>query len=318
MHVAIIGGASTIGSTIAFALANYRPDLDISLVDLDEAAATGHATDLTHGAYHLARAPADVAGRIRGVHPDEVDGLDPDVAVVAADKPREMDEDPGRDFRETRIDRIEGMLADIADQLDHMGPLPVVNVTNPLDRATYYLWRTLGWDRGTVFGYALSEAARAADAIARLEGVHPNKAWCPTLGEHGEHMVLAFSHAEVGGSPVDLADEEKAEAYAYTQDVPLEIAEQRGFEESSRWVTSAGIARVVAALDRGGADRPLCLSVPVDGEYGFETGCLSLPVELDENGVAEIIEWELPDDERARLEDAHEAIRMTLPEVEGT
>lgn len=318
MHVAIIGGASTIGSTIGFVLANYRPDLDISLVDLDVAAATGHATDLTHGAYHLARAPTDAGGRIRGVHPDGVDGLDPDVAVVAADKSREMDEDPGRDFRETRIDRIEGMLSDIAGQLDRMGPLPVVNVTNPLDRATYYLWRNLGWDRGTVFGYALSEAARAADAIARIEEVHPNRVWCPTLGEHGEHMVLAFSQARVEGSPVDLTDAEKAEAYAYTQDIPLEIAEQRGFQESSRWVTSAGIARVVAALDRGGAERPLCLSVPVDGEYGFRTGCLSLPVELDKDGVAAIIEWELPDDERARLEDAHDAILDTLPEVDGT
>ncbi len=316
MHVAVIGGASTIGSTIAFALANDRRAADITLVDIDEPAATGHATDLAHGLYHLNRSPTGTEPVVRGIHPDDIDEIDPDVAVVAADKPREIDEDAGRDFRETTIDRIEDMLADIADQLDRIGPLPVVNATNPLDRVTYYLWRRLDWSRGTVFGYALSESARGADAVGRLRGVHPNRVWCPTLGEHGEHMVLAFSKATIDGEPVELSQEEKDEAYAFTQDIPLRIAEQRGFEESSRWVTSAGIARAVAAI-QGEETGPFCLSVPVDGEYGFDTGCLALPSLLDAEGVAEIIEWELPPDERRRLKEAQAAIRSTLPAVDG-
>lgn len=53
MHVTIIGGASTIGSTVAYTLAGTDPKVDVSLVDIDQDAAWAHATDITHASYHF-------------------------------------------------------------------------------------------------------------------------------------------------------------------------------------------------------------------------------------------------------------------------
>lgn len=315
MHVAIIGGASTIGSSIAYALTTYRQDIDISLVDINEDAAGGHATDLRHGAYHWADAPGAGGGQIRALHTEDIESISPDVAVVAADKPRHNEGQLDDDFRDETIDRIEDMLEDITEQLRAIGPLPVINISNPLDRVTYYFWKQLGWDRRYVFGYSLSETSRVADAIAQERDVHPNRVYCPTLGEHGEHAVLAFSRATIDGEAISLTDAEKERIQEYVQTIPVRIANARGVRDSSRWVTSAGVLRLIRAMDDGGSDRPLCLCTPLQGEYGFADGCLSIPCRLGEDGIEETIEWDLPETERQELQTAHAAIGKTLPTI---
>lgn len=317
MHVAIIGGASTIGSTFAYALTTYRPDIDITLVDIDADAATGHATDLSHGTYHLANAPTDSAsGRIDAIHSEAIDTISPDVAVVTAGGPPPDPADLDRDFRDTRIGPIAAMLDDIAGQLQAIGPLPVINVTNPLDRVTAYFFQRLGWSRSYFIGYALSETARAAAAIGQVADVHPHRVRCPVMGEHGEHMVIVFSQTRVDGAPVDLSPTDREQVIDYVQDVPLQIAEQRGLTESSRWVTSAGLRRLIEHIESEPTTDTLCLSTPLDGEYGFDTGCLSVPVQLGSTGIRDIIEWDLDPAERTRLDTAHRAIGETLPDVD--
>lgn len=321
MHVAIIGGASTIGATAASALVGRFPTAQITLIDVDEAAARGQARDLRHGAYHHADAPRESGsgiegGTVRAIHPDRIDSISPDVAIVTANVGEQPEEPLDRDFRTRRVDDRMVFLEDIGRQLEAIGPLPTLVVTNPVDRVTYYLWRSLEWSREQFIGYSLSEAARAAAAIGRHLETHPNRVWCPTLGEHGERLVLAFSQATVDGEPVGIDEAAKAAIRERVLDTPIEIANARGVADSSRWVTSAGILRVVTALCGTATDRPMCLSVPVDGEYGLQDGCLSLPVMVGPTGVTRVIEWELPDDELSQLHAAHEGIRGTLPEIE--
>jgi malate dehydrogenase len=132
---------------------------------------------------------------------------------------------------------------------------------------------------------------------------------CPTLGEHGEHLVPAFSRATVDGEPLDLPAEARADLLDYTRAVPYEVIDRRGPEDSSRWVSGRGAALVVASILDGGTDDPVCLSTPLDGEYGVEGVSLSVPVRLTAEGVGEIVEWELAAEERDGLAAAAEAVR---------
>ncbi|WP_336022639.1 malate dehydrogenase [Halobellus salinisoli] len=324
MHIAIIGGASTIGSTTANAITAYDPSIDITLIDINEDAAWGHAKDVTHGNFHHSDAPKfapnrsgekPTLGTIRGIHTDATADLDPDIAIVAAGIPQPKDS-AGRGDRVKDLDKVRTVCDSISSQLADFGPLPSIVVTNPIDGVTNYLWSKLGWSREYFIGYALSESARAADAIAQVKDVHPNRVYCPTMGEHGENVVLVFSKATIDGEPVELTDSEKAEIREYVLDIPFDIADKRGVQDSSRWVTSAGILRILRAMFEEENDRPLCLSTPLSGEYGFSNGCLSVPFTLTNSGVEEIIEWEISSEEMEELSAAHTEVLDAIEELQ--
>ncbi|AHG02161.1 hypothetical protein HALLA_19880 (plasmid) [Halostagnicola larsenii XH-48] len=316
MHVAIIGGASTIGSTVAYTLATKDPTMDISLVDKAPEPAWAHAMDITHSKYHGTDAPVDERtaasyGTVTGVGTDEMSSIDPDLVVLTAAAPR-PDDAADRGVRKAELEANRAIADDVATQLQSIDPVPVVVLTNPIDRITYRLWTQLGWPREKFIGYSLSETARTAHAIADLQGVHPSRVSCPVMGEHGEGIVPIFSRARVGEASVSLTPEQESEVLEYVRDVPFEIASKRGAGETSRWVTSAGVAKVVRSMLSGETTSPGCLSTPLSGEYGFDDGCLSVPVSVDSTGVTAIHEWELADTEYERLVDAFESVRTDL------
>ncbi|RLM88394.1 lactate dehydrogenase [Halobellus sp. Atlit-38R] len=326
MHVAIIGGASTIGSTVAYTLAGLAPTVDVSLVDIDEGAAWAHATDVSHAGYHFANAPGasagynpDSVGTIDSATPGELPALDPDLLIFNAAAPQPEDA-TDRGAREAELERNREIVEDVAEDLTALDPTPLLVVTNPIDRLVYHFYSLLGWPRRCFLGYSLSETARAADALADGLGVHRNDVYCPMMGEHGENVVPVFSRARVDGEPVEISADERADVREFVRDVPFEIAKKRGVGETSRWVTSAGVTRVVrtmlaadeqATRDSDGTG-PFCLSTPLAGEYGFEDVALSVPVDVDAGGVAAIHEWELTDEETEQLTDAYDAVRADL------
>jgi malate dehydrogenase len=66
---------------------------------------------------------------------------------------------------------------------------------------------------------------------------------------------------------------------------------------------------LVASILDGGTDESICLSTPLDGEYGIEGVSLSVPVTLTGEGIGEILEWDLSEAEREGLAAAAESIR---------
>ena len=311
--VTVVGGGGTIGSTAAYTLAVSNPDVDIRLCDSEREAAAGHATGVRHARCHAGHAlgaaeGTGTTGDVTAVDPgpDAIRGADCALVTASVKRPSGSTGRGGRDrFWPANRDVADDVAAWLADA----DPVPVVAVTNPIDRFLARLHAESGWPRERFIGYSLSETARMADAIARRVGADPADVDCPMLGEHGEAMVPAFSRATVGGEPLDLSAEERTELLDYTKSVPYEIIAQRGSEHSSRWVSGRGAALVVAAILEGGTDEPVCLSTPLDGEYGIEGVSLSVPVRLTGEGVGEILDWDLSEAEREGLAAAAESVR---------
>lgn len=316
MHVGIIGGASTIGSTLAYSVVCDDPSNSVTLFEKDLDAAWGHTKDLTHASYHFSGAPhsgADapgVVGRITSTPTDDIGEYDLDALVITARVEPSAD-DTQRGARGARTRELEAnvpLIDAIAGSLDEIDPVPTIVVTNPVDRIVYRLWTQLGWPRSTIMGFSLAETARVADAIAQRYDVHPTRVSCPTMGEHGDYVVPVFSRASVGGESVSFTREEREAIVTEVLEVPFEIAEKRGLQDSSRWVSAAGLLRVLRTLSSPDHTDPLCLSAILDGEYGFDDGCLSIPVTLTADGIDERIEWDLSTDETERLREAHDVI----------
>ena len=308
--VTVVGGAGTIGTTAASAIGVDRPDADVRLCDVRREPAAGHATDLRHARCHASHAlgPAGPTGDVRAVEPGPGAIRGADCVLVTASV-RRPSGSTGRGGRDRFWPANRDVADEVAGWLAEADPVPVLAVTNPVDRFLARLHAESGWPRERFVGYSLSETARLADAIARRVDADPADVRCPTLGEHGEHLVPAFSRATVDGEPLDLPAEARADFLDYTRAVPYEVIDRRGPEDSSRWVSGRGAALVVASILDGGTDDPVCLSTPLDGEYGVEGVSLSVPVRLTAEGVGEIVEWELAAEERDGLAAAAEAVR---------
>jgi malate dehydrogenase len=326
-HVAILGGGGTVGATTAYSIACQEPGWTLTLVDPDDDTARGHALDLDslygHASHPVGRQlmPSPERTRADGVAvASDAAALGeaetpPDVVVVTASEPRPPDS-ASRGGREAQFERNAAVIDDVARELSRAGiePVPVLVVTNPLDRMTYLLWREMddAWDRSRFVGYSLSETARLARAVAIRYGVSPGRIDCPIMGEHGEEIVPLFSRMRVDGEPVDVSASEREALRDGIRDIPYDVIELRGPEETSRWVSGYGVGLLARSLARGGPSEPVCLSTPLDGEYGFEDAAMSVPMRLSAEGVESILDWELDGRERDRLQDAYDSIRADI------
>jgi len=242
MRVTVIGGGGAVGATVAYTLAIDRPDLDVQICDIDEDAAWGHATDARHARLHASHPvgpDVSTTGDVTTVDPGPEAVREADYVVVTASVPR-PEGGAERGGREAFWPGNRDLADEIAGWLRDAEPCPVVVVTNPADRMVSRLHDRSGWPRERFLGYSLSETARIADAIGRRADADPATVDCPILGEHGEHIVPAFSRATVDGEPLDLDATAREEILEYVRSVPYDVMDRRGRRDSSRWVTSRG------------------------------------------------------------------------------
>lgn len=320
-HVGIIGGGGTVGATIAYSLFTDHPDMTITLVDTATDVAKGHAIDLESAHSHASHpvgqqtmsgvdgGDVHVCADVSGLPDEQLD-----VLVMAASAPRPEGTD-SRGSREALLSRNTALATEIGDALsDSVDPVPVVVVTNPLDRVVYQLWQATSdaWKRHLFVGYSLSETARAGRAIANRLDVPVSMVSCPVMGEHGEGMVPVFSRATVRGDEVSFDADARVSLREEIRDVAYDVIQLRGIHETSRWVSGFGVSLLVRSLLSGGPAMPVCLSTPLAGEYGYRDVAVSVPVSLTTSGIGDIHEWELSDEEQSQLDDAVDSVQSDL------
>ena len=178
----------------------------------------------------------------------------------------------------------------------------IIAVTNPLDAMVQNVYETSGFPRNRVFGMAgVLDTARFRTFIAQELDVSVEDVQAYVLGGHGDDMVPLVRYTTVGGIPIsELLDEDQIQAL-------VERARQGGGEivallkqGSAFYAPSASITQMVEAvlLDK---KRILPACAYLEGEYGINGLCVGVPVKLGANGLEQIIEIRLTDDEQAAL-----------------
>ena len=299
-------GLGHVGAHVAYSLAVQGIADELVLVDMKEQKLASEVQDLRDAAAYL---PHRVT-----VNPGDFADLgDCDVIVNSVGKIELLETHD----RLTEMDFTIAAVRSYVDKIKASGFNGVlINITNPCDIVTRELAMGLGLPKGRVFGTGTGlDTSRLLSALNRQTGIDHKSITAYMLGEHGALQFAPWSCVSFRGMPLDeLAKTD--EKFRFDRDALQKESIGGG------WVTYAGkqcteygicttAARMVhIVLHDEKAIMPA--SMELDGEYG-ETGLFAgVPCLIGKNGVEQIIELPLTDEEKAKFHDCCEGIRKNM------
>ena len=304
-------GLGHVGAHVAYSLAVQGIADELVLVDMKEQKLASEVQDLRDAAAYL---PHRVT-----VNPGDFADLgDCDVIVNSVGKIELLETHD----RLTEMDFTIAAVRGYVDKIKASGFDGVlINITNPCDIVTRELAMGLGLPKGRVFGTGTGlDTSRLLSALNRQTGIDHKSITAYMLGEHGALQFAPWSCVSFRGMPLDeLAKTD--EKFRFDRDALQKESIGGG------WVTYAGkqcteygicttAARMVhIVLHDEKAIMPA--SMELDGEYG-ETGLFAgVPCLIGKNGVEQIIELPLTDEEKAKFHDCCEGIRKNMEHLKN-
>ena len=294
-------GVGAVGSATAFSLVESGVVSELVLVDADEEKAEGEAMDLRHGAYFTP--PVDVSVG------DPADCRDADVVVVTAG----ANQRPGEsrlDLLDRNVELFEDLIPRLTDGLDDDAVLLVV--TNPVDVLSQVARRLSDLPPERVLGSGtVLDTSRFRHVLSRECDVDPKNVHGYVVGEHGDSEVFLWSSTNVAGVPFDEyaadrgVDAEKARIEAEVREAAYEIIRRKGATNHTIALAVTEIVETVVRDERS----ILTVSTRLDGAYGIEGTYVSVPCVVDRGGVREVVERDLPADEREALRESARVLR---------
>jgi malate dehydrogenase, NAD-dependent len=305
MKVTIVG-SGFVGQTTALRVLQKGLADQVVLTDIVEGLPQGLALDLQESA-PIERFEPNIIGTN-----DYADTAGSDVVVITAGFPRQ----PGMS-RMDLLGKNAGIMNDVVAQIAPNSPdAIVIVVTNPLDEMTFLAAQTSGFPKERVMGMAgVLDSARLRYFIAEELGVSPLVVEAMTLGSHGDAMIALPRHATVDGKPLpDLVDAATLDRlFQRTRDGGAEIVAllKKG---SAYYAPSASITQMVGAIAND-THQVLPVCAWATGQYGISDVYVGVPAKLGRNGVEEIVELDLNDDELIALRAAAEGIRVKCEDL---
>jgi malate dehydrogenase len=294
-------GAGNVGATCAQVLA-ARDYAEIVLVDIKENLPQGKALDINQMGAVLGYEP-----RVTGSNGyDETTGSE--VVVITAGLPRS----PGMS-RDDLVATNEKIVGSVTEQVVAASPdAVVIVVSNPLDAMCHVAKNVSGFPKERVFGMAgILDTSRFSTFIAWETRSSAKDVSATVLGGHGDQMVPVVSATSVGGVPLaKLVPEDRIEAM-------VERTRKGGGELVNLLGTSAWYAPGAAAAQMVDAvvldeKRVLPCTALLEGEYGIDGLYMGVPVKLGANGIEEIVEIDLTEQERTWLQESADAVREVV------
>lgn len=302
MKVTVVG-AGNVGATCADVIAHKELANEVVLLDIKENFAEGKALDIWQ------TAPVNMYDtRITGSTNDYSKTANSDVVVITSGLPRK----PGMS-RDDLISTNAGIVKNVTENiLKHSPDAIIIIVSNPLDVMTYCAYLTAKIDSKRVFGMAgILDTARYRAFLAEELNCSPKDIQAVLMGGHGDTMVPLPRYTTVGGIPVtELIAPEKLNAIIErTKKGGGEIVNLLG--TSAWYAPGASAAQMVEAIVRD-QKRIFPVCAWLQGEYGLKDIYLGVPVKLGKNGIEQIIELKLNDEEKKLLADSATAVKEVM------
>jgi L-lactate dehydrogenase len=308
MKVSIIGGGGLVGSSAAYALQCGGAVSHVCLIDANNDAALGHATELLNGAC--------LTSDVRVSAGDMTEVATSNIVVITAGLRRKPDESR-LDLINRNVDLFLGLL-DQAKAAGLKENAYLVVVSNPVDVLTYLAVQRSGlpWQRVIGLGTQL-DTARLRGYLARRLRVPATQVQAIILGEHGDSMVPIWSSATVAGLPLEqwptFSPAVQKEVFEETKTAGATIIKLKG---GSGFAVGLSIREVVQALALD-SRRVLPVSTLQQGLYGVRDVCLSVPTVVGCGGTREQIELPLTAEERLGIQQSARVLRDIIDQVEA-
>ena len=292
-------GAGHVGSHGGYALISQGLAEEIVYIDIDEKKVAAQALDLQDSSTYLDRTVHVKAGTYDDIK-------DAGILIVAAGPLPDMA--AGQNDRQQTLGATVAILKDIIPKIKASGFNGIIiNISNPADVVTHYLQEKLGWNKKRILSTSTTlDSSRVRRAISEETGYSQKSIQAYALGEHGESQFVPWSNVTVGGKPILELIKEQPERFGKLDlDAIAARAKQAGWiilggKGSTEFGIGASIANVVKAIF-GNEDRILPVSTLLQGEYGQRDVFASVPCRLNQNGVAEVIQLKLTDEEQKKF-----------------
>jgi len=297
-------GAGNVGATVAQGIA-LKELADVVLVDIVEGVPQGKSLDMNE------TAPIEKYDAfLRGTN--TYDGTEnSDIVVITAGLPRK----PGMS-RDDLLWKNEEIVAGVTSEIVKRSPNCIlVIVSNPLDAMCEVARRVSGFPRQRVIGMAgVLDSARMRCFISMELNVSVENTHAFVLGGHGDTMVPLPRYSTVAGIPItELISKERIEAI-------VDRTRNGGAEVVNLLKTSAWYAPGAAAVEMVEAilkdkRKILPCAAFLQGEYGYNELFVGVPVKLSRNGIEQIIEIELTEEERTGLDKSAAAVKELVEKL---
>jgi len=295
-------GAGFVGSTLVQRLAE-RDYADVVMYDIIPNMPQGKALDILEAGPVLG-----YDSLVTGTN-DYADTAHSDIVVVTSGFPRK----PGM-TRDDLVKKNQEIVAHVTEQVvDHSPNCILITVTNPLDAMAQLAYQVSGFPRNRVVGMAgVLDTARFRTFIAQELNVSVRDVQAYVLGGHGDTMVPLARMCTVAGVPISqLLPPERIEAIVQrTRDGGAEIVKLLG-TGSAYFAPSASVLQMVDSIV---LDKKMIMpcAVYLQGEYGIDNLFVGVPVKLGVQGVEQIVEIELDQNERALLQKSANAVKELI------
>lgn len=303
-------GCGTVGATTADTLLGSGLFNEMVLIDINHKKAEGEAMDIGHGAPFVT--PVNIyAG-------DYKDLADAYLVIITAG----ANQMPG----ETRIDLAEKnikIFKSIIPEIVRYNPdCILLIVSNPVDILTYVALKLSGFEPSRVIGSGtVLDTGRFKYLLGEYLGVDSRNVHALIIGEHGDSEVAVYSSANISGVDLDEfcriwgkgTDEESLhKIYEDVKNSAYAIIERKG---ATFYAIARVVKRIAQALIRD-ENTILTVSSLVEGHYGISNVCLGLPSVVGRDGVKQMIDTPLDEDEMMRLTASAQKLRQVLDQFE--
>lgn len=298
-------GAGRVGSSIAYSLVIEGVCSEIVLVDIAKDLAVGEAMDMMQGT-----AFSNTVDVYAG---DYEDTAGSDIVILTLGKARK--EGQSRiELVQTNVDIIKSVMPKM---MEYAPDAIYVVVSNPVDIITYAIRKITGLPKQRVIGTGtLLDSSRLRTIIAERVNLSPSNVYGYVMGEHGDSSFVPWSLVTIAG--MDMQDYDAS--FRSQQDIIQDEVRKCGATViKNKGATNHAIAMSVCFLAKcilNNTKGVLTVSTMLEGEYGINDVCISIPAVIGREGIINTLTPELSDNELSQLKNSANILKTVIHSIE--
>ena len=300
MKVTIVG-AGNVGASCAEYIAQKQIASKVVLLDIKEGFAEGKALDLFQTATTLGFNTS-----ITGVTNDYSATAGSNVVVITSGVPRK----PGM-TREELIGINAGIVKKVSENILKYSPDSIiVVVSNPMDTMTYLALKATGLPKNRIIGMGGAlDSSRFKTYLSLALEKPVNDIQGMVIGGHGDTTMIPLSRlASYNGVPVSQFLDKK-NLDKVVSDTMVGGATLTKLLGTSAWYAPGASVSYLVDNILNDYKRMIPCSVLLEGEYGLNDICIGVPCIIGANGVENIVDLKLNDDEMNLLRNSAEKVK---------
>ncbi len=298
----VLVGTGFVGMSMAYSMLNRGGIQELILIDIDKDKTVGEEMDLSHG---LSFAPQKMVIKAG----DYSDCKDAQVVVITAG----LAQKPGQ----TRLELAEAnakIMKSITKSIMASGFNGIIIVaSNPVDLMTYVVSKVSGLPKNQVIGSGtVLDTARLRYLVGSYLKVSSKNIHAYIMGEHGDSSFVPWAHCYVGCKKIIDVMKDNHHPMDKLNKIHEGVVNAAYEIINKKKATYYGIGMALNRLVRAVLDDEnsiLTVSTYLNNQYGQDDIFIGVPAIINKNGVRELLELELNEEEQAKLDNSCKLIK---------